>query len=136
MANVKWDAYQSNAKPTQVTAVFLQCSDNLKFPPGNLSGSMKLVVTNDEIRSQPGFATINIESPFSTLKASVLYVRVRTQSQNGRVGGKFLSTLDAHKFFLSHFYFLLSFAVAFFFKNGRFPLKSGRPLATAWKPAT
>jgi hypothetical protein len=86
LANIQWDAYTAKDKPSPVSAVFVQWSDNLKFPPAPLSDSMKIGYNDALIRSQPGNIAITVKDRFSTLKSSVLYVRVRTFLQNGRFG--------------------------------------------------
>jgi hypothetical protein len=86
IAIIQWDAYIANDKPSRVASVFIQWSNNLEFPPSPLSGSRDVAVTNEGIRSTSGNVEITIQKQFSTLKASVLYVRVHTLHQDGKRG--------------------------------------------------
>ena len=91
IANIQWDAYTTTDtnKISPVAAVLIQWSNDLEFPDSTdniRTGSKRIDITNELIRSQPGNIQINIATHFSTLLSSILYARVRTLGQDGRSG--------------------------------------------------
>ena len=86
LASIQWDAFTLQDKPAEVAAVSLQWSDNLEFPPVPLSNTLKIEMTNDNIRTQPGHIPVTLDPRFSTLQSAVIYVRARTLSKDGQPG--------------------------------------------------
>jgi hypothetical protein len=84
-ALVHWDAFIRDDQESPVALVHLQWSDNLEFLEAT-TGSDKVKMSNDDLRSKSGTATLRLDDRFDTLQSTVLYVRIRTLGVDGKPG--------------------------------------------------
>ena len=83
--NITWPPFTVEGSPSEVTSVMIEWSNDLEFP-ADRSDSIVIAMEDAPLRKEHGSLIIDLESQFPPLIASVLYVRLRTLSQDGTAG--------------------------------------------------